>query len=73
MQYNPHQKRKDRCAAITILLIASVIALAAFGCTKTNPLDTEPAPADHSVRERQKKLVFPDYGIGCDTTLNGGL
>lgn len=31
MKYYPHREVKNRCRAITLLLIASVIAIAAFG------------------------------------------
>lgn len=38
--YYPHREVKNRWSAVTIFLIASVIALAAFGCDKSAPLDT---------------------------------
>lgn len=73
MRTYPHQTRKETCRAVMLILIISVIAMALFGCSKSKPLDTEPPPTDHSIRERQFKLVYPDYGIGCDTSASGGL
>jgi hypothetical protein len=72
MQYYPHRNRKNSIQGIILALIGTAILMASFGCKKTKPFhDYEPAPADIRTREWVKRMVFPDHGQGCDTTMDG--
>lgn len=68
----PHATRRNAVTFIVAAGFITLILISFLSCTKQKPFQ-EPLPSDHSIRERQFKLVFPNYGQGCDTTTNGGL